>query len=75
MAEGEDSPAEEVEALRLLECEALSRAKLAPSEGGFVREWALGNDLAGALWPVAHSAIGLLTSGSLGRVKGCAGCN
>jgi len=75
VAEGEDPPAEGVEALRRWECEALSRAKLGASGGGFAWQWALGDDLAGVLWPVAHSATGLLTSGSLGRVKGCAGCN
>jgi predicted RNA-binding Zn ribbon-like protein len=75
VAEGDDPPAEGVEALRRLECEALSRAKLAPSGGGFAWEWALGGDLAGVLWPVAHAATELLTSGSLERVKGCAGCN
>jgi glycosyltransferase involved in cell wall biosynthesis len=42
---------------------------------GFAWEWAIGDDLAGVLWPVAHSATGLLTSVPLGRVKGCAGCN
>jgi len=75
VAEGEDPPAEGIEAIRRLECEALSHAKLASSGGGFAWEWALGDDLAGVLWPIAYSAIGLLTSGSLGRVKGCAGCN
>ena len=61
--------------MRRFECEALSRGKLVPSGGGFAWEWALGDDLAGVLWSVAHSATGLLTSGPLGRVKGCAGCN
>ena len=75
VAEGIDPPAEGVEALRRFECEALSRGKLVPSGGEFAWEWALGNDLAGMLWPVAHSATGLLTSGPLGRVKGCARCN
>ena len=75
VAEGDDPPAEGVEALRRFECEAISRAKLVPSGDGFAWEWALGDDLAGMLWPVAHSATGLLTSGPLGRVKGCAGCN
>jgi predicted RNA-binding Zn ribbon-like protein len=27
------------------------------------------------LWPVAYAATELLTSGPLGRVKNCAGCN
>jgi predicted RNA-binding Zn ribbon-like protein len=75
VAEGDEPPAESVEMLRRFECEAISRAELAPSGGGFVWKWALGNDMAGMLWPVAHSATELLTSGPLGRVKGCAGCN
>jgi predicted RNA-binding Zn ribbon-like protein len=75
VAKGDNPPAESVEALRRFECEAISRAALAPSGGGFVWKWALGEDLAGVLWPVAHSATELLTSGPLGRVKGCAGCN
>ena len=75
VAEGDEPPAEGVEALHRFEYEALSRAKLVPSDNGFTWEWALGDDLTGVLWPVAHSATELLTSGPLGRVKGCAGCN
>jgi|SRR5215210_626966 len=75
VAEGNDPSAEGVEALRRFECEALSRAKLAQSGGGFAWKWAVGDELAGVLWPVAHAATELLTSGPLGRVKGCAGCN
>ncbi len=69
-------PAESVEVLRRLECEALSHAALAPSGGeGFGWKWALGDELDGVLWAVVHSATELLISGPLGRVKGCAGCN
>jgi predicted RNA-binding Zn ribbon-like protein len=76
VAEGANPPTESVEALRMFECEALSHAALAPSGGdGFGWNWALGDDLAGMLWPVAHSATELLVSGPMGRVKGCAGCN
>jgi predicted RNA-binding Zn ribbon-like protein len=76
VAGGLSPPAESVEALRRFECEAISRAALAPSgDGGFAWKWALGGELAGVLWPIAHSATELLTSGPLGRVKGCAGCN
>jgi predicted RNA-binding Zn ribbon-like protein len=75
VAEGEHPPAESVEALHRNECEALSRAGLAPSGGRFAWEWAVGDGLAGVLWPVAHSATVLLTSGPLERIKGCAGCN
>jgi predicted RNA-binding Zn ribbon-like protein len=75
VAGGDSPPAESVEVLRRFESEAISRAALAPTGGGFVWQWALGEDLAGVLWPVAHSATELLISGPLGRVKGCAGCN
>jgi predicted RNA-binding Zn ribbon-like protein len=76
VARGVNPPTEDVEALRRFECEAISRAVLAPSGGDkFAWKWALGDNLAGVLWPVAHSATELLTSGPLGRVKGCAGCN
>jgi predicted RNA-binding Zn ribbon-like protein len=75
VAEGHDPPEEDVEALRRFECEALSRAKLVPSGYGFAWQWAAGDDLSGVLWPVAHAATELLTSGPLGRVKNCAGCN
>ena len=59
----------------MFECEAISHAKLVPSDYAFSWEWALEDDLTGILWPVAHSATGLLVSGPLRRVKGCAGCN
>jgi predicted RNA-binding Zn ribbon-like protein len=75
VAEGKQPPAESVEALRRYECETLSHADLVPSGGGFAWEWAVGDELAGVLWPIAHAATGLLTSGPLGRIKGCAGCN
>ena len=75
VAEGHDPPEEDVEALRRFECEALSRAKLVPSGDGFAWQWAAGDDLSGVLWPVAHAATALLTSGPLRRVKNCAGCN
>jgi predicted RNA-binding Zn ribbon-like protein len=75
VAVGHNPPTESVEVLRRFESEAISRAALASSGGGFAWEWAVGEDLAGLLWPVAHSATELLISGPLGRVKGCAGCN
>jgi predicted RNA-binding Zn ribbon-like protein len=70
VAGGDNPPAESVEALRRFESAAISHAALAPTGGGFVWRWALGEDLGGVLWPVAHSATELMTSGPLGRVKG-----
>lgn len=75
LAEREIPAPERLEALRRAECEALAQARLAPGDsGGFVWEWRQGEDPDGVLWPVAHAAVGLLTSGSLDRLKRCAGC-
>jgi predicted RNA-binding Zn ribbon-like protein len=74
IAEGGDAPERDLETLRGYEREALSRAKLVQDDGGFAWEWIDGRDLAGMLWPIAHAATGLLTSGDLGRLKLCAGC-
>ena len=74
VARGKSPPLEALEALRLAESEALSRARLVPGEEGFVWEWVDEGDLDGVLWPVVHAATGLLTSGPLDRVKSCAGC-
>jgi predicted RNA-binding Zn ribbon-like protein len=76
VASGLSPPAQDVEALRRFECEALSHATLAPNDSdGFEWKWAIVSELSGMLWPVAHSATELLVSGPLGRVKDCAGCN
>ena len=64
-----------LEALGRAESEALSRARLAPGEEGFVWEWPDDGDLAVVLWPVVHAATELLTSGPLDRVKACVGCH
>ena len=74
VAEGGDAPERGLETLRGYEREALSRGKLVHGEEGFVWEWKDGRDLARMLWPVAHAATGLLTSGDLDRLKLCAGC-
>jgi predicted RNA-binding Zn ribbon-like protein len=65
---------QDLETLRGYEREALSRGKLVQGDGGFAWEWQDGLDLARMLWPVAHAATGLLTSGDLDRLKLCAGC-
>jgi predicted RNA-binding Zn ribbon-like protein len=74
VAEGWDAPERDLEILRGYEGEALSRGKFAQGDRGFVWEWKDGRDLAGMMWPVAHAATGLLTSGDLDRLKLCAGC-
>ena len=74
LAEGGDVPERGLETLRGYEREALSRGKLVQGDRGFSWEWKDGRDLAGMLWPVAHAATQLLTSGDLDRLKLCAGC-
>jgi predicted RNA-binding Zn ribbon-like protein len=74
VAEDEAPASRNLEILREYEREALSHAKLVRGERGFRWEWRDGRDLAGMLWPVAHAATGLLTSGDLDRLKLCAGC-
>jgi predicted RNA-binding Zn ribbon-like protein len=74
LAEGGDVPERGLETLRSYEREALSRGKLVQGDRSFSWEWKDGRDLAGMLWPVAHAATRLLTSGDLDRLKLCAGC-
>ena len=74
VAEGTDVPERGLESLRGYEREALSRGKLVRDDEGFTWQWKDELDLAGMLWPVAHAATGLLTSGELDRLKLCAGC-
>ena len=74
VAEGGEVSERDLETLRRYEREALLRGRLVRGEGAFAWEWKDGRDLGGMLWPVAHSATGLLTAGDLGRLKLCAGC-
>jgi predicted RNA-binding Zn ribbon-like protein len=67
----------DLEAIREAYWTALLHARLAPREGGY--EWTWRDDataLERPLWPVARSAVELLTSPEVGRVKECAnhGC-
>ena len=52
----------------------LTHAALVPAEHGYRWEWPdVGPDLDRPIWPVARSAVDLLTAGDLGRVKVCPG--
>jgi len=73
LAAGE-APPDDLDALRRAHLDALAHARLVPAERGFGWAWAeSGDDLARPLWPVARSAIELLTSPEVGRVKECPG--
>jgi predicted RNA-binding Zn ribbon-like protein len=74
VAEDEAPASRDLDVLRKYECEALSHGKLVQGDKGFRWEWKDRRDLTRMLWPVAHSAAGLLTSGNLDRLKLCAGC-
>jgi predicted RNA-binding Zn ribbon-like protein len=74
VAEDEAPASRNLEVLREYEREALSRGKLVQEGRSFRWEWKDGQDLAWMLWPIAHAAAGLLTSGNLNRLKLCAGC-
>ncbi len=72
LSRGERPDGRDVEALGEAYVGAMRYARLTPSSEGFGWTWtgrpvALGRPL----WPVARSAVELLTSGDLGRVKEC----
>ena len=54
--------------------DALGHGELVARAGTFRWAWGADSDLMRPLWPVAHAAVGLLTTGPLDRVKRCAGC-
>jgi len=53
---------------------ALAHARLGPSGGGFAWSWETGDDdLDRPIWPVARSAVEVLTDADLSRVRVCPG--
>jgi predicted RNA-binding Zn ribbon-like protein len=52
-----------------------SHTRLEQSETGFALDWDDGDALDAMLWPITHSAIELLTSEKLNRVKQCGRCD
>jgi predicted RNA-binding Zn ribbon-like protein len=67
------SPASiDLDALRAAYCAALQHARLTLAAGGYAWEWAEVDALDRVLWPVARSAVELLTSSEVARVKECA---
>jgi predicted RNA-binding Zn ribbon-like protein len=74
VARGEAPPQAELDRVREEYLAALGGARLVAGEGGY--SWAWDDDpgaLDRVLWPVARSAVELLTSAELGRVKECPG--
>lgn len=64
-------PAAALATVQTYYAEAMAAARLAPGEDGYDWRFA-GDDPSRAWWPVAVSAVRLLTSGPLDRVKVCA---
>lgn len=74
---GGDEPAPaDLDALRDADAEAVAHARLVRDRagGGLVEAWALGECLAGPLWPLAHGIVRLLVDGPLDRLQACPGC-
>ena len=64
----------DLDALRRADVAGLHHARLALTGGGFAYAWPAETvDLDRILWPVARSALDLLTAGDLGRLKECPG--
>jgi predicted RNA-binding Zn ribbon-like protein len=75
IATADPSPPKLLERLRDAEREGLAHARLEPAEGGRMRwSWTHERALEAPLWPLAHAAVDLLTSGALDRLKVCANC-
>ncbi len=74
VAHGRAPEAGDLEALRRTWLEAMGQSRLVATDGGIA--WAPAEEDAGldrVIWPVARSAVELLTSEDLGRVKECPG--
>jgi predicted RNA-binding Zn ribbon-like protein len=74
IAAGRRAPAGDLRALELANLDALSHAGLGAAPGGYAWSWRDDPlELERPLWPVARSAVDLLTTGDLGRLRQCPG--
>lgn len=67
-------PPGDLKRLRDIYVEGLSHAELSVDEAGIGWTWATERELAGVNWAVARSALEVLISPDVGRVKQCPGC-
>jgi predicted RNA-binding Zn ribbon-like protein len=65
----------DLEAINQTWVNALAHARIAPEGNRFAWCWAQDADLDAAWWPIARSAVELLTSPDLNRVRQCPGSN
>jgi predicted RNA-binding Zn ribbon-like protein len=75
VAAGREPAPADVETFNAALGSALSHARLATADDGFVWEWAGGRaaDLEAPLWDIVRSAADLLTSPDVGKVRECGG--
>lgn len=68
-------PTASLGALRGIHGEAVARGSLVRRGDGFVWDWSNNEELDRVLWPVVASAVELLTSRDLRRIKSCGRCS
>ena len=72
-AQWEPADRGDLDVVREAYLDALHAARLDPAGAGATWQWPDGDDLRQVLWPVARSAVDLLTSPEVGRVRQCPG--
>ena len=75
MAQDHQPPSPSLDTLRGAQAEAVASGSLVLRGDAFVWDWSNNEELQSVLWPVVHSAMELLTSGDLKRVKRCGRCS
>ncbi len=74
VASGTDPQADDLEALRMAYVEVMAHTQLLATPDGFTWNWVKSEEaLDRMLWPVVRSAVDLLTSDEVKRVKQCPG--
>ena len=75
VARDQSPPKASLDSLRGIHGEAVARGALVRRGDTFVWDWSNNEELESVLWPVVASAVELLTSGDLRRVKHCGRCS
>jgi len=75
LAQGHTPKADDLTALHSAWLDAMTHSSLFETSDGFHLDWAGGSSLERVLWPITNSAIQLLTSDGLQRIKQCHGCD
>ena len=70
---GRAAPRDDLQVLESACAEAMAHARLGSADGGYAWRWPDECLSSGALWPVIRSAVDLLTTGDLERIRQCPG--